>query len=623
MTRFLLAILLLGLAGVAGAAPQKMVFEGTHLDCKWALKDVSPDLPSDWSKAQFLTLEFRASSAQRFELRIFTAAGTRKLRVHPFQGAWTRVSIPISMLDRPASGGTDLASMSNRSLPSVFINLMGSSGPVSAVQAMGVAMDNPLGQPTFEIRSARLTQDAQNAVLDPKPLVDEFGQWISEQWPGKAANLEDLKKAWAAEEAALRPGAFNTCPYGGDLGTKAKATGFFRVEQVGGKWWFVDPDGHLFFSVGSDCMNPSSGTPTAGRDGVFAAQPPADLRPPRKANSRRPNRASFASFYTWNLARRFGPEWPAKWIDLAARRMDDWGLNTIGNWSDSRLWDAHKKAYAVNISGWGRGADYMGMPDVFSAEFAQAADATAAAECAPRKSDPWLLGYFIANEPPWPGRELQLVELILAGGPTATQRELKAFLAQGDTPERRKEFVYRAFEKYIDVTGNAIRKHDPNHLNLGLRFGGRAPEPMLRATRRFDVFSMNSYSVSLDKQYIDKVYEVTGRPVLIGEFHFGTPGRGLSAGLRQTANQAERGVAYRYYVEQAAALPMLVGVHWFQWIDEPNTGRSDGENYNIGMIDVTDQPYRELVEGVKATARRVIAVHAGKEAPVSQKAQEK
>lgn len=142
-------------------------------------------------------------------------------------------------------------------------------------------------------------------------------------------------------------------------------------------------------------------------------------------------------------------------------------------------------------------------------------------------------------------------------------------------------------------------------MNLGLRFGGKAPDPMLRASRRFDVFSMNRYGVSLDKPYIDHVYEVTGRPILIGEFHFGTPGRGLSAGLVQTANQEERGVAYRYFVEQAAALPMLVGVHWFQWIDEPNTGRMDGENYNIGLVDVTDQPYRELVDAVKATSKRI------------------
>ena len=63
----------------------------------------------------------------------------------------------------------------------------------------------------------------------------------------------------------------------------------------------------------------------------------------------------------------------------------------------------------------------------------------------------------------------------------------------------------------------------------------------------------------------------------------------MTPGLKQTASQEERGVAYRYYVENAAAEPSIVGAHWFEWVDEPSTGRFDGKNYNIGIVDVTDQ----------------------------------
>ena len=94
----------------------------------------------------------------------------------------------------------------------------------------------------------------------------------------------------------------------------------------------------------------------------------------------------------------------------------------------------------------------------------------------------------------------------------------------------------------------------------------------------------------------------------------------MTAGLKQGSNQEERGVAYRYYVENAAADPSLVGTHWFQWIDEPSTGRFDGENYNIGMLDVTDRPYRELIDAALATHKRLLQVHAGKEAPVTRQA---
>jgi hypothetical protein len=226
------------------------------------------------------------------------------------------------------------------------------------------------------------------------------------------------------------------------------------------------------------------------------------------------------------------------------------------------------------------------------------------------------LGYFIANEPPWPGREVFLVDVILGGRPSALQREARAFLAAGDTPERRREFVYRAFERFLEVTMAAIRRHDPNHLILGLRFGGaRLPVEMLRACRGFDVFSLNVYAVQPDLKSLDEIQRVTGRPIVIGEFHFGVPGRGLAAGLVQVRDLAERGTAYRYYVEQAAAHPAVIGTTWFQWIDQPCTGRMDGENYNIGVVDVTDRPYPDLVDAMRETHRRLPAVHAGTLAP--------
>ena len=119
---------------------------------------------------------------------------------------------------------------------------------------------------------------------------------------------------------------------------------------------------------------------------------------------------------------------------------------------------------------------------------------------------------------------------------------------------------------------------------------------------------------------LQKIYELTGLPIIIGEFHFGTPARGLAPGLAQVKNQEERGVAYRYYVENAAAHPALIGTHWFQWIDQPSTGRFDGENYNIGLLDVTDRPYPAMVNASRETFNRLSDVHSGKVAPVTRKA---
>jgi hypothetical protein len=212
------------------------------------------------------------------------------------------------------------------------------------------------------------------------------------------------------------------------------------------------------------------------------------------------------------------------------------------------------------------------------------------------------------------------VDAILAGPDRPLKKAAKAFLADGDSPERRQAFLYQAYQKFVEVATAAIRKHDPNHLNLGLRFGSTAPPEIVRLSKIFDVYSLNNYAYQVNQAEIDKVRSLIDRPILIGEFHFGTPGRGMTPGLKQTSSQDERGVAYRYYVENALADPSIVGAHWFEWIDEPSTGRFDGENYNIGLVDVTDRPYRELLDAAQATHKRLQAVHGGTTPPVTRQA---
>jgi hypothetical protein len=55
-------------------------------------------------------------------------------------------------------------------------------------------------------------------------------------------------------------------------------------------------------------------------------------------------------------------------------------------------------------------------------------------------------------------------------------------------------------------------------------------------------------------------------------------------------------------------------------MDEPATGRGDGENYNIGLVDVTDRVYADFLEGVKATHLALRAVHSGAQKPVTRRA---
>ena len=614
-----------GVVSVDRAANLEATFDQAVSTREWTLKDIDPALPSDWTPYDFLVLEFKASSSQRFELGLKTADRLISKRIHPLANVWVRASIPLRFYRQGLGNASDLAATVNQPRDSYWINIeAGGFGPTTDVQGLSVTMRYPAGtpSPTLAIRAVALAKtDPGDAVLEGKPLIDEFGQYVHADWPGKAHREEDLKKAWATEATELAPGAFaDRCPYGGFASTKAKATGFFRVEQIDGRWWFVCPDGHLFYSAGVNGIGPNSGTRVTGREDDFAVLPPVTPLPP--GMPARPG-AGQGNFYAANLQRRFGADWRAAWAQFTAQRLENWGLNTASGTSlaDALGGTPHNKPYVITIRGFQTGALIMGMPDVYADTFAAQIDAVAASQLGPRKEDPYLLGYFIGNEPPWPGRESQFVDLVLSGGASEMQKRFQAELAKGDTPDRRRELVLAAFERYLAVINAAVKKADPNHLNLGIRFGGTPPDYVVALAKGFDVYSLNKYRWEPPPELLAKVYALTGRPILIGEFHIGVPGRGLAPGLVQAMNQEERGQAYRYYVEHAAAHPQVIGTHWFMWIDQPATGRFDGENYNIGWIDVTDRPYAELLAAAKLTHARLFDMHSGKIPPTDRRPQ--
>lgn len=620
--RLVIPLLMISLTGCNSVQkPVSFTFEGKNPEKKWAISDLNPDLPSDWSGFEYLTLELRSSTTQRFDLKVYDSSGVRRLTLQPFQGAWIRASLPLVHFQKRNTKGMDLAAISKTARPGYWIGFSSAVGAISNIDSIGVSMRLPIGSPVLEIRNVELTMDVRDTIFEPVPLIDEFGQWIPAEWEEKAKTIDDLKTAWVEEEEALEPGDFKVSKYGGFLDMKVKATGYFRVEQINGKWWFVDPEGNLFFSTGSTGIGPRSEfARIKGREYIFTSLPPDDIAVPGQSASQSSARGPNYSFFTWNLYRRFGNEWYQKWMDFTIRRMDSWGLNTIANWSDGRLGDQGRKTYVATLRGWGIETGLMGMPDVYAADYPAMVDRAAEQQCAPKKDDPFLLGYFIGNEPAWPNREPELVNVILNGEETPMKAALKKYLEDGDTPEKRKAFVYETYKLFINTVNSAIKKHDPNHLNLGLRFGGSAPDEIIKASKSFDVFSFNNYGYQVDSAKIRRFYDLTGLPMIIGEFHFGVPGRGLAPGLAQASNQEERAVAYRYYVENAAAHSAIIGAHWFQWIDQPATGRFDGENYNIGFVDVTDRPYPEMVKAAKEIFSRLYDIHTGKELPVTRKA---
>ena len=332
------AAILLALLSTFGCSRPKVqliVFGGAQSEHTWALQDLNPHLPRDWSPYRYLVMEIKASSPQRFFLVVYNADGPRQIIIQPFgQNVWLRAAIPLEFFRTADRSGQSMASVFNRPANSFWMSVWGPFGAINAVKALGVRMEYPLSRPTLQIRAVRLTkEDPGSEILEKEPAIDEFGQWIHADWPRKIKSMGQLRSEWDAEEKGLAPGAFNYCQYGGYRETKERATGFFRVERVKGKWWLVDPDGHLFLSTVVPNMGGGGAeTKTDGREKYYAALPPLELMPATPAIAS--GAASVArprSFFLWNLLRRYGPDWRVKSAEMALRRADAWGLTTMAS----------------------------------------------------------------------------------------------------------------------------------------------------------------------------------------------------------------------------------------------------------------------------------------------------
>ena len=136
---------------------------------------------------------------------------------------------------------------------------------------------------------------------------------------------------------------------------------------------------------------------------------------------------------------------------------------------------------------------------------------------------------------------------------------------------------------------------------MGSRFQARTPEAVAACAKFCDVVSFNVYREDLYGEEWTR-FHALGKPALIGEFQFGSTDTGLFwPGLFDVAVEEERGPAYAAYLRSALANPDIVGCHWFQYVDEPLTGRLlDGENGHMGFVSVTDIPYAGLTSAARA-----------------------
>jgi hypothetical protein len=535
-----------------------------------------------------------------------------------------------------------------------------SGGPgtlnVTNVTQLLLFVQQPREHQAFEVANVR----AEGSYTPPTawitdaepflPFIDTFGQYKHKDWPGKVHSLDELRQRLHDEAAdlAANPGPTDWDQYGGWAnGPKLKATGFFRAEKVNDKWWLVDPDGHLFWSHGIDCVRMLDSTPIDERSAWFENFP-GDILSGREFLStgyalkghyagKNPKTFSFAGA---NLKRKYGENWQHNYGDTVHRRIRSWGLNTIANWSDAGLFLLRRTPYTDTVGSHGarmiEGSEgYWGkFPDVFDASFAAAVRRSMEGKQRSSANDPWCLGYFSDNEMSWGNDTSLALGALKSSAAQAAKKEfvsdLKAkyagigklnltwgtsyaswenLLESRELPDQKRAredliaFCVKTAETYFRTVRESIKAVAPNQLYLGCRFAEANDHAAKAAGKYCDVVSYNFYRRSI----ADFQYPGGDKPLIVGEFHFGALDRGLfHTGLVPVENQRARAEAYREYVLGALRHPQFVGTHWFQWQDEPTTGRVyDEENYQIGFVDIADTPYAETINASREVGRQL------------------
>lgn len=375
------------------------------------------------------------------------------------------------------------------------------------------------------------------------------------------------------------------------------AAGFHRVgRDPRGRWWLIAPDDRPWFHRGVTSVH---------------VRPP-DAEPPPEAQ------------------RAAGPALPLDTPDRVIAWLRGLGFNALGAWTNEALFDRgmpyavliHTRRICPEATILDRGVK---MIDVFDPRFHAAYETACRERAGALAGSRDLIGYFTDNEPGWgqahrehvwggnanvaPNEPTPLLlqaclalpperpahaaawrfvldrhggsvgALAAAWGETfADPAEFGCRHAAGlvlDTPAYHADheaFSAHFARAYFRFTADCLRRHDPNHLILGCRYGGN-PGPVILAAQReafasgwCDILSMNSYRADLARR-VGAYADATGMPVLNGEFawasdYFKWPrADGSDAGLALVEWVTRRGVAA---LEGGIAHPALVGYSWFK-----------------------------------------------------------
>jgi len=399
--------------------------------------------------------------------------------------------------------------------------------------------------------------------------------------------------------------------------------GFFRVGQTRrGQWWLIDSYGQPFFSKGVASVN------RFGR---------AD------------GRSAPAGPYAAAVDKLYGANAPEAFARAVLARLEKWQVNTLGVWTDPEFFDRglacvetlEFRKHGPEINAFG-----AKLPDVFDSRWPETCSRVADMLCTPWQKSRELIGYFTDHELGWAparGEKLpaetgvkkarpSLLQICLSlepssaayhaawefafaarGGSLETlarawhvelpNKETLRQLTQAETPLhtpgylRDQENFSREFaRRYFTTCAAAIRRHDPNHLILGCRFGGLPGAAVLEECIHpsVDVLSAGIYRDTVFER-LDDFHRAGGMPVLISEFAWTgdaftrRPAPHEPRGLTSIERMLRKG---RTALRRAFTHPGLVGYAWHRWADV----LGDVPPFGTGLVHLDDGEALEHTE---------------------------
>jgi hypothetical protein len=396
----------------------------------------------------------------------------------------------------------------------------------------------------------------------------------------------------------------------------------WTLQRVSGVSWLVTPCGQRFLTLGVNVLDGGE-------------------------NERQMVGKRYSGYYWRNFAPSIGD-----WVDQTKRRLVGWGFNSAGAWSlpPQQL----KLPTIINLE-LGRNAKFHWF-DPFAPETETRMMALARKLVAPYRNSPYRIGYFSDNEVGWWAGAL-FVFYSMKPADSATKQRWVATLQRhyaadwarftadfkppagvaswtellattGMTRMRPggagihvvREWCGIVAHHYYALAARAIRAADPDALYFGDRLPIYYDPAAVRAMAPYvDAIATNYNADASDgwiaDYYFDGLRRLSGgKPVLVSEWFFAArqnrTGNRNNGHLMTVDTQSERAAGAAVATENFAAIPELIGLDWFQYYDDPKGGRADGEDYDFGLVDVGDQPYRRLTSALANANRQALEIHA-------------